>query len=649
MITVENIYQIPDRDILTYQLLKTGLTAGIFQYENTALLGPLLRKAVTESIDDMAAMASIIRPGTLNFKFDGESATNHYVKRSAGEEDDIFDPPQLEPILKDTHGLFLYQEQSLRAAKELAGFSGSEAMRLQKGISKKKADVIMEVKPLFIKGCVSKGMSESDAENIFSQIETSNRYSFNKCISKNTLIRTTAGNISVERLYHLKNKGFGYSMDSAGNIKVNEIVDVYYSGRQKVYRLTLVNHKYIDTTDNHRFPTNFGELKLSDINEEVRFGCLKLYTENDLKIYTENGLVEPKSVEFIGEQDVYDIEMTAPNHNFLTSQGIVTCNSHAVSYSYISYVCAYLKAHFLKEFMVATLRFAKHKIDHYNEIDKLVKECKQFGLDIRPPSILKPCIDFTYIDNKIYFGLSNIKGIGEAQAEKLMALTYVGDWYPLLLSIKNLNKTTVENSILVGVFSHIKMARRKMLDDYRNLKLLTNKEMDWVDENWKNYTSLASLIEGLIPHATKQRIEKLKSLLQLILDPAESLKDSVEDITAAEKDLLGANVSFNNIDKIEKLGTTTIEEFKEGKVLKQHSIIAEIKNIKQHIIKNGNSAGKTMVFLNILDQTSNMDCVVFANVYEEYGGYLSVGRCLNFIGVRGDKGGFVVNQIKDIR
>lgn len=640
-IKIDNIYQevFNEDPQKIKELFSTGKTGGIFQCESQ-LGGAASKNIQPDSIEDLSNLVSVIRPGTLNFKFpDGKSATEHFYLRHNKLEDAVFDPPCLEPYLIDTQGIILFQEQSLNIAKGLAGFSGSEAMTLQKGISKKKADVIAEIRPKFIAGCVAKGMSESDAENIYNQIETSNRYSFNKCVSKNTLIRTTAGNISVEKLYTFKNKGFGYSMDSAGNINTNQIVNVYYSGRQEVYRLTLVNHKYIDTTLNHKFPTNLGERQLSEINTNTQ-------------IYTENGLVGVKSIEFVKEQDVYDVEMAGPNHNFVTSQGIVTCNSHAVSYSYISYVCAYLKAHYLKEFMVATLRFAKHKIDHYNEIEKLVKECKLFGLDIRPPSIINHCTEFTYINDAIYFGLSDIKGVGEGQAEKLVAAVKnidINNWYQVLMSIKDLNKTTVQNTILVGAFSHIKIARRKMLDDYQNLRLLTKGEIAWVNENWANFESLPKLIESLIPYATKQRADKLNSLLQLILDPAESLKDSVEDITVAERELLGANVSFNNIDKIGRLGNTTVQEFKEGKTLKQHTIVAEIKNIKQHIIKSGNSAGKTMVFLSILDQTAEMDAVVFANTYEEYGGFLSLGRCLTFVGVRSDKGSFVINEIKEIK
>lgn len=630
IINIKNIYQIPDKDILTYSLLKTGLTGGIFQYENVQLLGPLLKKAVTECIDDMAAMASIIRPGTLNYKFDGESATNHYVKRSCGEEDDIFDPPQLEEILNETHGLFLYQEQAISAAKKLAGFSGSEAMTLQKAISKKKADIIIQLKPLFIKGCVSKGMSQEDAENIYNQIETSNRYSFNKCLEENTLVPTRFHGIRKIKDIYIGETIFSHSA------QLCSVINKYNNGIINCIKITCQDGEVLECSINHKIKCKYGILPL--------YMILGL----DIPVICGGKII---SVEDVGPKQCYDLEVDSKDHLFLAN-GIFVSNSHAVSYSYISYVCAYLKAHYLKEFMMATLRFAKHKIDHYNEIEKLVKECKLFGLDIRPPSIINHCTEFTYINGAIYFGLSDIKGVGEGQAEKLVAAVKnidINNWYQVLMSIKDLNKTTVQNTILVGAFSHIKMARRKMLDDYQNLRLLTKGEMAWVNENWANFESLPKLIEGLLPHATKQRADKLNSLLQLILDPAESLKDSVEDITAAERELLGANVSFNNIDKIERLGNTTVQEFKEGKTLKQHTIVAEIKNIKQHIIKSGNSAGKTMVFLSILDQTAEMDAVVFANTYEEYGGFLSLGRCLTFIGVRSDKGSFVINEIKEIK
>jgi DNA polymerase III alpha subunit len=167
-------------DKKTWQLFAEGKTKGIFQLESN--LGKSWAKKVQpNNIEELCALISIIRPGTLKAYVDGKSMTQHYVDRKHGKEEVTYFHPVLEDILKPTYGVLIYQEQSMRIAEKVAGFNLKEADALRKAIGKKKADLMNEVKKAFISGSEKVGIvTKEESEQIFEWIEKSSRYSFNK-------------------------------------------------------------------------------------------------------------------------------------------------------------------------------------------------------------------------------------------------------------------------------------------------------------------------------------------------------------------------------------------------------------------------------------------------------------------------------------
>jgi|TARA_R110000765_G_scaffold121857_3_gene218199 DNA polymerase III alpha subunit len=163
-----------------WELICSGKTKGVFQLESN--LGKSWAKRVQpRNIEELSALISIIRPGTLKAIVDGKSMTQHYVDRKNGVEEITYLHPSLEPILKGTQGVLVYQEQSMQIAQQLAGFNLQEADNLRKAIGKKKADLMAKVKQDFLKGSSEKGIiTTEEAEEIFSWIEKSSRYAFNK-------------------------------------------------------------------------------------------------------------------------------------------------------------------------------------------------------------------------------------------------------------------------------------------------------------------------------------------------------------------------------------------------------------------------------------------------------------------------------------
>lgn len=123
------------------------------------------------------------------------------------------------------------------------------------------------------------------------------------------------------------------------------------------------------------------------------------------------------SITNVGQEDVYDVTMDAPNHNFVVSTGIVTCNSHSQAYSVILLQTAYLKAHHPVAFFKAMMNLNKDKV---GKVNKIMVDARQFGVQILPPNINHSGKNFTVVNGKILFGLSAIGGIGKTLADDIM-------------------------------------------------------------------------------------------------------------------------------------------------------------------------------------------------------------------------------------
>lgn len=166
-----------------WDLLCEGDTKGVFQLESH-LGRHWAKETKPRNRKELAALVSLIRPGTLMAKdASGKSMTQVYADRKAGKNDSPVEylHESLEPILKETYGVLVYQEQSMAIAQKLAGFNGVQADTLRKAIGKKKADVMEAVKKEFMDGVEKQGVvTLGVAEEIFSWIEKSSRYAFNK-------------------------------------------------------------------------------------------------------------------------------------------------------------------------------------------------------------------------------------------------------------------------------------------------------------------------------------------------------------------------------------------------------------------------------------------------------------------------------------
>ena len=160
-------------DAKTFELLARGDTVGIFQLESGGMRDTL-RQVAPDCIEDIIAILALYRPGPMQF-------IPTFIKRKHGQEDVVYDHPLLEPILKETNGIIVYQEQIQQAAQTLAGFSLGQGDILRRAMGKKKPEVMAEQRGKFVDGC--KATNNIDAKLagvIFDNIEKFAQYGFNK-------------------------------------------------------------------------------------------------------------------------------------------------------------------------------------------------------------------------------------------------------------------------------------------------------------------------------------------------------------------------------------------------------------------------------------------------------------------------------------
>lgn len=470
-----------------YRYFANGWLSDIFQFSAKGLCA-YTQKLKPKNMDDVVAALSLFRPGPMENGFHMD-----YIALKNGEKEPEY-PIGAEEILKNTYSVLVYQEQIMNICNQLADFDLVTCDKVRKSLGKKKLDVLLPLKTKFIEGYVgkfgSKGVTEKNAETLWEQMEEFAKYSFNKCLSFSTLVYVVGfGEITVERLFHAFNNQecnsfMAKSMKQNGSLYFSKIKDVRYSGNRPVYEISLVDGKKIRTTGNHKFPTTEGK-----VYAEFLMGKT-LFVANDSSNAQMANVI---SVRFVGNEDVYDIEMEDENHNFVAN-GIVTCNSHAAAYAINAYNSLWLKVHYPLEFWSVALSRASE-----DDFPQYVNEMQQTeGIEIKPVNINKSDINIVADkkDNSIYWAINATKQVGEkAQNQIMEERSKNGEYFSLAEFIDRhtfkgsaVNKSVIENLIYSGAFdtmdetrefSNIFSAREFMLGKYREKnKIKIDKEKD---------------------------------------------------------------------------------------------------------------------------------------------------------------------------
>lgn len=167
-----NIDQIPLNDQKTFRMLQQGDTTGVFQFESSGMRRFMKDLKPTE-LEDLVALVAAYRPGPIEL-------IPSFIRRKHGQEAITYLHPKLEPIMKNTYGIGIYQEQMMKIAQDLAGFTLAEADTLRKAIGKKIKSLLERQKEKLIKGMVKNGIKPNIAQAIWELFPPFARYGFNK-------------------------------------------------------------------------------------------------------------------------------------------------------------------------------------------------------------------------------------------------------------------------------------------------------------------------------------------------------------------------------------------------------------------------------------------------------------------------------------
>jgi DNA polymerase III alpha subunit/intein/homing endonuclease len=334
-------------------------------------------------------------------------------------------------------------------------------------------------------------------------------------------------------------------------------------------------------------------------------------------------VVTVSSVTYYGVEDTYDIEMDTEEHNFIAN-GIVTSNSHAVSYALLTYQTAWLKTHYPIEFITACM---VRDCNDSNQMVKYIGECRRMGVKILPPSVNRSRENFSIEPDGIRFGLVPIKGIGEAPAEEILKeRTSHGEFKDLpdfcrrviLVPGTTSNAKTIEVLIRSGAFDDFGVSRASMLawtDSFAAWRVENKAYQSKVKTFEKKQTKYQERLEQI-----RLENKKLKPLKEPTLPEApempkmpvvEELSDA--SLTEDEHSLLGIFITghplkdFDTKDSIE-----LIKELPSGSQVQLLSIVAAL---KEHTIAKNR---KKMAFCVLEDLSGQIEAVIFPRIYEKF-------------------------------
>jgi DNA polymerase III alpha subunit len=629
----------------TWEIFIEGRTQGVFQLE-TSLGKGWSKKVKPERMEHLAALTSVLRPGCINALVGDKTIAQHYADRKNGEEEIEYYHEALESILEETFGEMIYQEESLQITQKIAGFDLKEADQLRKAMGKKDAKIMAEVKTKFLEGAKkTKIVTEEQAEEIFSWIEKSNRYSFNKCLDRETLIETPNGLKKIKRI-NIGDKIL------APNNKFVTVLDRFKTGTLRVYKYKFNSGEILNCTANHKLLcTDYIQRPAHEVYYDKHWVKLK------------HGISQIISYEYIGDKKTMDIEVDSDEHVFYAND-VAVSNSHSQAYGTVSYWTAYVKAHFPLQFYTSWLYYSKDKPKPQREVRALVSDARRHNIDVCPPDLrLINRYDpgqFCIHDGKIYFGITNIKGIGDAQLAKVLdGINIIGEnieqwgWIDIVTKLTDYAGDKVMNGLIYGgALDYLKISRNRMVFDYNAWKALTKKEQEWARDNCGD-KSIKERLEYVAKYRDKTNVRRKQKIIDMLAKfdkPGLDLNDTVDFINKCEIEYLGTPLTYSKLDACNThTADTTCRQFLDGKTGKM-SLGVEILRSSEYIIKKGENKGNPMGYLTVEDDTGVVDSVVvFSQAWEKHAVDLQEGNTVLLIGktnFRNKETSFIVESAK---
>lgn len=292
--------------------------------------------------------------------------------------------------------------------------------------------------------------------------------------------------------------------------------------------------------------------------------------------------------------------------------------SHAVAYSYIAYQTAYLKAHYTAEFLAANLT---NEFENTDKVTKFLEDCRRLKIEILPPDVNNPSVNFDVIGGKILFGLSAIKNVGKGAVEEIIkSRNKIGRNFKSIFDFcrnvdnRIVNKRALEGLVIAGAFDSINKNRASL---FQSVGLA-------LDHSHKIQNSKLTSAGSLFGETTEIDVPEPKLI--------SADEWSEKELLAKEREVVGFYVSGHPLRKYEveykSFANFHIGEVDETDEIENVRACGVITNIRTKIDKSG----KPMVFFTIDDFTGSCECLMFSKVYVDFGKYVQKEEAVFVIG-----------------
>jgi DNA polymerase-3 subunit alpha len=242
-------------DRKTFEILAKGDLEGIFQVESSGMR-QIVRDLKPSNLEDISSILALYRPGPLD-----AGLIPKFINRKHGREAIDYAHEILQPILKETYGIMCYQEQIMKIAQDMGGYSLGQADLLRRAMGKKKKSEMEKHQSTFVEGSVKRGVPKKVAESLWEDMLKFAEY----CLSYKTPVVTVEyGILPIGYIVEHRLNCQVYSLNPDGLLYTQPIAQWHDRGNQRVYEYTLENGTYIRATPDHKFMTTTGEMVAID-------------------------------------------------------------------------------------------------------------------------------------------------------------------------------------------------------------------------------------------------------------------------------------------------------------------------------------------------------------------------------------------------
>ena len=295
-------------------------------------------------------------------------------------------------------------------------------------------------------------------------------------------------------------------------------------------------------------------------------------------------------------------------------------------------------------------------------------------IDICPPSFIRLNPNFKYMGGRIYFGLTDIKGIGANVIERVVKIANETEkklqlkrdewsWSDFLVYFASRVTSTAVNAIIsTGSISYMGLSRTRMLYEYELYQQLSSREKTWVENNIQTDWRLENIFVHMISttpgkngaYSNKNRLAKVKGFLSSLRNPPYSLEDGPEWIAGVEESLLGISITCSTVDACDiSVANCTCKEFVKGNLGHQNVILlaGKVTDVKEIRTKRGKNPGQKMAFITVSDITGMVDSVVmFSDVWKLHKNLMIMDNTVMISGERGtERDSLIVKKVFQLK